>query len=109
MNDLGLLLSSVQRVLDARGQRGSWMPTSKKNFLSIHLQKVLTIFFYRNLYIIFLTHLPKIMTTFFSKLLSGCPLLSWMPPYPGCPGQSTFFSYFLCIYPYFFTFMYTFF
>src|SRR6218665_619513 len=31
-----------------------------------------------------------------------------MPPYHGCPGPSTFFSYLLCIYPYFFTFTYTF-
>src|SRR6218665_2324184 len=30
------------------------------------------------------------------------------PPYPGCPGPSTFFSYLLFIYPYFFTFTYTF-
>ena len=44
--------SGVQRVLDARGQRGSWMPANKDFLLGykkifLHsCQKILTTFFY---------------------------------------------------------------
>ena len=38
--------SGVQRVLDARGQRRSWMPASQKQFsISIYLEKFLMTFF----------------------------------------------------------------
>jgi len=64
--------------LGCPGQRGSWMPASKKNCpVSIHLQKFLTTFFsplqkkFRNLYIVyFLNWPPKIPDEIFLSRFS---------------------------------------
>src|SRR6218665_1267732 len=95
--------SGVQRVLDARGQRGSWMPTNKKiicyRFIS---QKFLTFFsrlsqFYLNFYFTFKIHHQKLLTTFFlvlSPKFSFIPKFFGMPPLSWMPGTVHFFLFF---------------
>src|SRR6218665_1143009 len=94
--------SGVQRLLDARGQRGSWMPSTLKKIpekfpfpnkkSSILLPKFLTAFFlviYRNFLTFpqsFRIRLQKFLTTFFShlpkfsnfspKFSNSCPKIS---------------------------------
>ena|SRR6218665_1834574 len=79
--------SSVQRVLDAQAQRGSWMPTSQNNFYSSQTNfdlflQITSKKFWRP----FLVLSPNFYFHFYfsSIVLSGCPL-SWMP------GAVTFF------------------
>src|SRR6218665_3719053 len=69
------------------------MPTTKKNFVSFHLQKNPDDFS-----LVFFT----IFTFIISKLLSGCPLVL------DARGSQLFFSYFLCIYPSFCIYLYFF-
>src|SRR6218665_3951705 len=82
--------SGVQRLLDARGQRGSWMASK---IFSIRSAKFLTTFFYQlsNFRTIHSLDAPsRAVTTFFSSLFAiylqlfyknwplGCPP-GWMP------------------------------
>src|SRR6218665_2451079 len=80
-------LSGVQRLLDARGQRGSWMPSK---IFCIPFAKFLTTFFSRS---------PKFLTFFASVIkfqensLLGCP-----PPVLHHAPVMTFFTSLMVIY-----------
>src|SRR6218665_1142951 len=71
--------SGVQRLLDARGQRGSWMPSK-----------------------IFSIRLAKFLTTFFISCQISGQFAPWMPP-PVLHHApvTTFFSSFFAIYLHF--------
>src|SRR6218665_29661 len=87
-------------------------PSLKKFFPPIHLEKFLTTLFqsflhfsqfYKSFSDVFTYHLQKFLTTFFLLIYTHLCLhfliSFWMPPHPGCPGPSLFFSEFLSIYP----------
>src|SRR6218665_1052106 len=102
------MYSGVQRLLDARGQRGSWMPSKifcihDDPFLVVHLNeaKSFTFFasvvkFHENSLLGFppvLHHAP--VTTFFNFIFGHLPtflkrkLASWMPPRVDARGRRT--------------------
>src|SRR6218665_2712592 len=85
--------SGVQRLLDTRGQRGSWMPSK---IVSIRLAKFLTIFFY--LY----SHLSKFVT-FSYQLSNFTKIRSLDAPSSAasCPSNEIFL-FFSCPLPTFF-------
>src|SRR6218665_325556 len=76
-----LWTNGMQRLLDARGQRGSWMPSK-----------------------IFSIHPAKFQTTFFISCQISGQFTPWMPP-PVLHHApvTTFFSSFFVIYLHFFT------
>src|SRR6218665_2428302 len=84
--------SGVQRLLDARGQRGSWMPSK---IVSIRLAKFLTIFFYLVTY--------QNLSLFRISCQISRKFAPWMPPPVLHHVPVTkFFSSFLVIYLHFF-------
>src|SRR6218665_3082435 len=90
-------VSGVQRLLDARGQRGSWMPSNIFYFLVVH-QK----FSYSSHKISddLFSHLPKflsIFSLFRIRFQISRKFAPWMPPVPHHTPVTTFFSSFLVI------------
>ena len=84
--------SGVQRLLDARGQRGSWMPSK---IVSIRLAKFLTIFYYLVTY--------QNLSLFRISCQISRKFAPWMPPPVLHHVPVTkFFSSFLVIYLHFF-------
>src|SRR6218665_3827142 len=79
----------VQRLSDARGQRGSWVPSK---IFCISLAKFLTTFFSRS---------PKFFTFFVSVVKFNENSLLGCPPVLHCAPVTTFFASFLIIHLHF--------